>query len=68
MRYISLWVTGKETTCNIITIMGFDKNDGTPIVEPAKKTTKVNIVMVLAVAVFFLIGGIAIAWMHAFRG
>jgi hypothetical protein len=48
--------------------MGFDKNDGTPIVEPAKKTTKVNIVMVLAVAVFFLIGGIAIAWMHAFRG
>jgi hypothetical protein len=48
--------------------MGFDKNDGAPIVETAKKTTKVNVIMVLAVVVFFLIGGIVIAWMHVFRG
>jgi hypothetical protein len=42
--------------------MGFDKNDPVPIVQPAKRTTKVNISMIVAVVVFFIIAGIGIAW------
>jgi hypothetical protein len=48
--------------------MGFDKNDPQPIIQPAKKTTKVNIGMVVGVALFFVIGGIAIAIMHHLHG
>jgi hypothetical protein len=43
--------------------MGFDTNDPKPIVQPAKKTTKVNISMAVAVVIFFVLGGAAIAWM-----
>ncbi len=45
--------------------MGFDQNDGRPIVEPAKRTTKVNISMVVAVVVFFALGAAAILWMRS---
>jgi hypothetical protein len=48
--------------------MGFDKNDSGPIVEPAKKTTKVNISLVVGVLVFFLIGAVAIIWMRSIHG
>jgi hypothetical protein len=36
--------------------MGFDQNDPRPIVQPAKKTTKVNISIVAAVLIFLVIG------------
>jgi hypothetical protein len=48
--------------------MGFDKKDGGSIIEPAKKTTQVNIFIVLAVVVFILIGCIAMVWVKVFRG
>jgi hypothetical protein len=48
--------------------MGFDKNDAGPIVQPRKKTTKVNISLVAAVLIFFLLGGAAIAWMRSVHG
>lgn len=41
--------------------MSFDKNDGAPIVNVHKKTTKVNIWMVVAVLVFLALGAVAIA-------
>jgi hypothetical protein len=41
--------------------MGFDKNDPRPIIVPAKKTTKVNISMVIGVAVFLVICAAAVA-------
>lgn len=36
--------------------MSFDKNDGKPIVNVHKRTTKVNIWMIVAVAVFMIFG------------
>ena len=36
--------------------MAFDQGDNRPLVNPAKKTTKVNIFIVLAVIAFFAIG------------
>jgi hypothetical protein len=48
--------------------MGFDNSNSGPLVQPAKKTTKVNISLVVGVLVFFLIGGAAIAWMQFFHG
>ena len=36
--------------------MSFDKPDGQPIVNVHKRTTKVNIWMVVAVVVFLVIG------------
>jgi hypothetical protein len=48
--------------------MGFDKNDAGPIVEPAKRTTKVNISMVVAVVVFFALGAAAILWLRSVHG
>ena len=42
--------------------MGFDQNDNQPIVVPAKRTTKVNIVIIAAVLVFFVIGALGIVW------
>jgi hypothetical protein len=43
-------------------IMSFDKNDGQPIVVPAKRTTKVNIGIIVGVLVFFGMGAFGIAW------
>ncbi len=48
--------------------MGFDKNDARPIVEPAKRTTKVNISIAVAVVVFFAIGFAAILWLRSIHG
>jgi hypothetical protein len=47
--------------------MGFDNNDPKPIVDTAKKTTKVNISMGAAVVVFFVIGAALIVWMRYFH-
>jgi hypothetical protein len=44
--------------------MGFDKNDPTPVVQFSKRTTKVNLSMILAVLAFFVIAGAAILWIH----
>lgn len=41
--------------------MAFDKDDPAPLVDPARRTTKVNVIMVLAIVVFFLVAGI-IVW------
>jgi hypothetical protein len=48
--------------------MGFDKNDPRPIIEPAKKDTKINIGMVIGVVIFFVLGGLAIMWMKSVHG
>jgi hypothetical protein len=37
--------------------MGFDQNDNQPILNVNKRTTKVNLWMVVLVLVFFVIGG-----------
>lgn len=48
--------------------MGFDKDDSRPIIQPSKKTTQVNFVMVGAVLVFLLLGAGAIIWMNVSHG
>jgi len=48
--------------------MGFDQNDARPMVESAKRTTKVNIGMVIAVVVFFALGAGAILWLRLIHG
>ena len=40
--------------------MGFDQNDPRPIVNVHKRTTKVNIWMVVGVSLFFAFGALAI--------
>jgi len=41
--------------------MGFDQNDAKPIIDPAKRTTKVNIGVAVGVLLFLAIGAVAIA-------
>jgi hypothetical protein len=41
--------------------MGLDKNDDTPPVDFARRTTKVNLWMVVAILAFFAIAG-AVVW------
>jgi hypothetical protein len=48
--------------------MSFDHEDSKPIIEPAKRTTKVNISMVIAVIIFFIFGALAIVWMKSVHG
>jgi hypothetical protein len=48
--------------------MGFDKNNDGPIIQPAKKETKINISMVIAVLIFFVLGGAAMIWMRYQHG
>jgi hypothetical protein len=48
--------------------MGFDKNDAGPVIQPAKKETKINIGMAVGVLIFFIIGGIAIGYMKYWHG
>ncbi len=42
--------------------MGFDKNSTQPIVQPSKKTTKVNIGMIIGILFFFILGGFGVRW------
>lgn len=44
--------------------MGFDKDDSQPIIQPARKTTKVNLAMIAAVLIFLALGAVAIYWMR----
>ena len=48
--------------------MGFDQNAPQPVIQPAKKTTKVNIWMVAALLLFFAVVGGAMAWMRYYHG
>jgi hypothetical protein len=48
--------------------MGFDKNDSRPIIQPSKKTTQVNLVMVGMVLIFLLLGAGTIIWMSMSHG
>jgi hypothetical protein len=48
--------------------MGFDNANNGPIVQPAKKTTKVNFSLAAGVLIFIAIGFAAIAWMRFFHG
>jgi hypothetical protein len=40
--------------------MGFDKNDPRPVVNPAKRTTKVNLAIVIGVVAFFVVAGLVV--------
>ncbi len=42
--------------------MGFDKDSNQPVVQMQKRTTKVNVVIIVAVVAFFLIGAVAVMW------
>lgn len=44
--------------------MSFDKNDGAPIVNVHKRTTRVNIWMGVAVAAFLLFGALVVLNLH----
>ncbi len=46
--------------------MGFDQNEDQPIIQPRKKTTKVNLAMVAGVLVFFIIT-VALLWVFSAR-
>jgi hypothetical protein len=47
--------------------MGFDKNDGQPLIHPRRWGTEVNFAMVLGVVVFLGLGVLAICWMHSHK-
>ncbi len=47
--------------------MGFDKNDPAPLVEPERRTTKVNFGIAIGVALFFAFGAAAVIWMRHLR-
>ena len=45
--------------------MGFDKNsEGKPVVQVEKRTTKVNISMIVGVVLFFILGALGMARLH----
>jgi hypothetical protein len=46
--------------------MGFDQNDPRPIINVHKRTTKVNLWMVVGVLFFFIVGGLAV-WVFVQR-
>ena len=49
--------------------MGFDQNSaGQPLVNVHKKTTQVNLWMVVGVAVFFIISAMAMVWLRNRHG
>ena len=49
--------------------MGFDADsDGRPIVNVHKKTTQVNLWMVVGVAVFFIVGAAILTFVDVARG
>jgi hypothetical protein len=44
--------------------MGLDKDDPTPPVDFKKRTSKVNVFMVLAVVLFLVIAGVVVFSLH----
>lgn len=49
--------------------MSIDKeSNGVPEVDMSKRTTKVNVSVILAVVTFFIIGGIAMWWWVTHHG
>jgi hypothetical protein len=44
--------------------MPFDQNDNQPILQPAKRTTRVNLSMVAAMLIFLALGAAGICWMR----
>ncbi|HWA86303.1 MAG TPA: hypothetical protein VG710_08790 [Opitutus sp.] len=46
--------------------MGFDKDDPRPLINVNKRTTRVNLWMVVSVIVFFIVAGIVVwaLWLH----
>lgn len=42
--------------------MGFDQNSDLPILQPKKRTTKVNFGIVIGVLLFFLVAGSVLLW------
>jgi hypothetical protein len=49
--------------------MGFDPNSaGQPLVNVHKKTTQVNLWMVVGVSVFFLISALTVVWLSKRHG
>lgn len=53
--------------CDPYTPMGFDKDSSLPLIDPQKKTTKVNLLMVLAVIVFLLGSAGVVIWLSQSR-
>jgi hypothetical protein len=48
--------------------MGFKKDDPSPIFKPRKRTTKVNISLVVGVLIFLLLGLGSVIWMKSAHG
>ena len=46
--------------------MGFDKDDPRPLIDVSKRTTKVNLWMVVSIVVFFILVGFVVwaLWLH----
>jgi hypothetical protein len=47
--------------------MAFDKDDSRPLVDPERRTTKVNVAMVIALIAFFVVAGLVV-WRLWARG
>jgi hypothetical protein len=45
--------------------MGFDQNDGQPLVHLRRWGTRVNLAIVFGVIAFLVLGVLAISWMHS---
>lgn len=44
--------------------MSFDQNSDLPLIQPHKRTTKVNFAIVVGVLLFFVITGAVLFWFH----
>jgi hypothetical protein len=44
--------------------MGFDKNSNQPLVQPKKRTTQVNISMIVGIVLFFALGAFGVRWFY----
>jgi hypothetical protein len=42
--------------------MGFDQNSNQPVVQMQKRTTKVNVGIIVGVIVFLVVGAAAVMW------
>ena len=53
---------GMFQVCNPSYTMGFDKDSNLPLVDPQKRTTKVNFSVVIGVVVFLLFTVSVVIW------